>query len=434
MTSSETPRKRRELQRAKLRAAFLLILAAALALYATFGPPTQFSGALRAFSEAALVGGLADWFAVHALFHRIRTGLPFITNHTAVIPRNKDRIADNLAAFVDERFLQPESLVALIRRHDPAALVGEWLRDTRNLDRLGRFLLDAFVGALAFVEEDRVRKVLRDALAAALRQVDLSQSAAAVLRGLTAEQRHQELLERGIEHVAHYLGQPATRSFVAARIVEWLKSEHPIKEKALPSEWIGDKGAVLLADAVSHLLERIREEPAHELRELFDTQVRDWIVRLESDPALAARGEEIKSWLLDDPALANYAAGLWQAMRAWLEQDLRREDSVLHARIVASGQWLGERLAADEGLRATLDAHLERAARKLAPDFAGFLTGHIRDTVRNWDAREMSAQIELNVGRDLQAIRINGTVVGGAIGLVLYAVSQAGTWWHALVH
>ena len=120
-------------------------------------------------------------------------------------------------------------------------------------------------------------------------------------------------------------------------------------------------------------------------------------------------------------------------MRAWLEQDLRREDSVLHARIVASGQWLGERLAADEGLRATLDAHLERAARKLAPDFAGFLTGHIRDTVRNWDAREMSAQIELNVGRDLQAIRINGTVVGGAIGLVLYAVSQAGTWWQALV-
>jgi len=292
--------------------------------------------------------------------------------------------------------------------------------------------LQAFEAALSLVEEDRVHRALRDAFQTAMRKVDLSESAAAVLHALTQDQRHQAVLDQVIEQVVDVLDRPATRLFLAGRIIAWLKEEHPGKAKLLPTGWIGENGARVAADWAGEVLDQVKLDQGHELRRHFDAAVQRLIARLQADPALRQQGEQIKGYLLADDALATYVAGLWGSMRTWIVDDMHRADSVLHARIAGSGQWLGERLANDEGLRATLNQHLDQAAHRMAPEFAVFLTGHIRDTIRRWDAAEMSDQIELNVGRDLQAIRINGTVVGGAIGLLLYLVAQLPALWQAI--
>jgi uncharacterized membrane-anchored protein YjiN (DUF445 family) len=168
----------------------------------------------------------------------------------------------------------------------------------------------------------------------------------------------------------------------------------------------------------------VSEDPEHKLRHKFDEAAARLIVRLKSDPVFLQKGEEIKSYVKDSENLALYVRDLWGQMRDWLRVDLERGDSVLRTKVSAMGQWIGRELANDEALRRSLNQHMEEAARAMAPDFAGYLTRHISDTVKNWDSRDMSEQIELNIGKDLQYIRINGTIVGGCIGLLLYASSQ----------
>ena len=412
-----------QLARAK-RNASLLLAAAAVVFVATMAlPESRWLLALRAVAESAMVGGMADWFAVTALFRRIPTGIPFITAHTEVIPRSKDRIADNLAEFVKEKFLAPESLVALIRQNDPARYVARWLTDEPNTRLLGQYVARAVEGALHVVEDERIEQLLRDGAREVLAGVDLTQSLAGVLETLTDKHRHEELLEQGIDKAMDWLERPATREWIAGQIVDWLKEEHPKKQKVLPTHWIGENAAAVIANAVHQRLDAIRANPAHQYRQQFDRAVHDFVQRLQAQPELHARGEQIKQYILQDPAFGDYVVGLWASLKTWLAEDLRRPDSGFHRAVAGGGAWLGQQLAQDPELRRALTLQMEEAARGLAPDFAEFLTVHIRDTIRHWDAQEMADQIELNIGKDLQAIRINGTLVGGAIGLALHLLT-----------
>jgi uncharacterized membrane-anchored protein YjiN (DUF445 family) len=270
----------------------------------------------------------------------------------------------------------------------------------------------------------RIQVFIKDALRDMLAKVDLSQSLGAILDTLTRDGRHQELLDAGIHQVVTLLREPPAREFIAERIVEWVKSEYPKMEKILPSAWLGEKGADAIASAVNRMLEQISENPTHQLRHKFDEAAQKLIAKLKSDPAFLQQGEELKRYLVEGDAFSNYVKDMWGELRAWLKRDLQRADSALHARVAAMGQWVGRELANDPALRQSLNDHLEDAARSMAPDFARFLTRHISDTVKNWDSREMSRQIELNIGKDLQYIRINGTIVGGFIGLLLFASSR----------
>jgi uncharacterized membrane-anchored protein YjiN (DUF445 family) len=412
-----------ELKHAKLRAFLLLAGAAALFLLTLALPPRAWVLALRAITEAAMVGGLADWFAVTALFRRIPTGIPYITRHTNVISNSKDRIADNLATFVKEEFLDPGSLVALIRKNDPARFLTRWLSVEDNTRKLGGTLARAAAGALHLVEDARIEQLLRDAAREMLRDVDLSHALAGVLDTLTAAGRHEELLEQAILRATALLDKPESRQWIARHVAEWLKEEYPRTGKALPTEWIGRNAAQIVTDAVNKWLDAILQDPVHKYRLLFDQAVREYVERLKRDPVMLQRAEVVKRFILDDPAFGKYVGGLWGAFRRWLTQDLQHEDSAFQRSTAAASAWLGRQLAEDEGLRAALTDHLEEAARGLAPDFAEFLTVHIRDTIRHWDARVMARQIELNIGKDLQAIRINGTLVGGSIGLGLHLLT-----------
>ncbi|WP_336700708.1 DUF445 domain-containing protein [Pantoea dispersa] len=422
--------KYQQLKRSKRLALSLLLIAAAIFVVTLFLPPTFWVLGLKAIAEAAMVGALADWFAVVALFRRVP--VPFISRHTAIIPRNKDRIGENLGRFVQEKFLDTDSLLALIRRHDPSQLLAQWLNTPGNADRIGRHLLQVMRGFLDLTDDQRIQRFLRRAVHRALDKVDLTQSSALLLDSLTKNNRHQELLDAAVQQLLRLLHKPGTREFIALQIVRWLKHEHPIKAKVLPTEWLGEHSAELVANAVDSILDEVARDQGHEFRLGFNRAVQRLIERLKSDPEMAERAETIKHWLKEDESFNRYIGELWQDLRRWLKSDLNSDDSRVQERVRLAALWLGETLAADEALRASMNQHLEDAARSVAPEFAAFLTRHISDTVKSWDAREMSQQIELNIGRDLQFIRINGTLVGGTIGLVLFLLSQLPGWLQTL--
>ena len=415
-----------ELARAKQLALAFLLGAAALFVLTLFLPRVWWAELLAAFSEAAMVGALADWFAVVALFKRVP--IPIVSRHTAIIPRNKEKIADNLALFVREKFLDTESIVGLVRRHDPASKVATWLALPEHTQQLGSYLVKLASGMLDFIDDAPVRSFISRAIRSAIGTVDLSRTAGVVLDALTRDGRHQALLDAGIGQLATVMSNEETQGYIADGIVNWLKDAYPMAEKMLPSDWLGRKGAEVAVATADRIINDIHNDPEHPVRINFNRFTAEFIERLRADPEFVEKGEEIKRHLLNDESMNAYIGALWDDLREWIRTDLHSQDSVLHKRVVGAGAWVGKVLQEDERLRASLNAHLESAARGAGPEFAQFLTKHIADTVKNWDSRDMSEQVELNIGKDLQFIRINGTIVGGMIGVLLYLVSHLATF------
>ncbi len=419
------------LRRAKRQALVLLLLATAVFIATSLGPRGLWLDGLKAVAEAAMVGALADWFAVRALFHRVP--IPFIARHTAIIPRNKDRIGENLARFVREKFLGADSLVALLGRHDVVAHLAQWLTAPGNSRVLGQQVARMLAAALDTVQDRQVEHFIQKAARTLIGHIDLSQAMARVLDALTHQGRHQALLGQALERLIALLQQDDARALIARTLVQWLKKEHPLKEKMLPTDWLSDKGAAMLAHALEGLLAEVAANPEHQLRAKFDDAVQLFITRLQHDPDWARKAEEIRHYLQTNPTLGNYVQQLWQDLRAALQRDLADEHSAVARNVRAMGLWLGQSLAQDAALRQALNERLQVWVQALAPDVAQFVAQHIEDTVRRWDAQEMSQLIELNIGKDLQTIRINGTVVGGLIGLVLFTLSHAGDIWRAVL-
>ncbi|MFS7359048.1 DUF445 domain-containing protein [Rahnella inusitata] len=414
--------KEQELRRSKRNALGLLLIAAALFVITLFLPPNFWVSGLKAISEAAMVGAMADWFAVVALFRRVP--VPFVSAHTAIIPRNKDKIADNLAVFVQEKFLAPATLINLIRQHDPAQMLTDWLNAPDNAQRFAKYAVKLIRGFLDVTDDQRIAQLIRRAIYRVIDKIDLSASIATLLESLTKNGRHQELLDQAMDQLEILLAKDSTRTFISAQIVSWMKREHPMTARLLPTGWLGRNGADMVSNAVNSVLDDMGNDKTHAFRKGFDRSVQSFIWKLQNDPATAQKAEEIKQYLKDDEKLNAYVLQLWGDMRNWLKEDLENEDSRVLAKVTESGQWLGNALAQDEKLRSSLNLQMETIAGKVAPDFAAFLTRHISDTVKGWDPRDMSRQIELNIGKDLQFIRINGTLVGAFIGLVLYLLSQ----------
>lgn len=378
---------------------------------------------LKAGAEAAMVGGLADWFAVVALF---RNPLGMRIPHTAIIPQSKDRIADNLAGFVREKFLNPQVLTELIQRSDPAQLFATWLAEPSNARRVGRHTADLVSSWLDLVDDRRIQAFINDASRTVLGKLDFSKALGSVLDMLTQGGRHQQLLDMALIHVAAKLREPELRREVAERVINWLKSEHKYAQIVLPTDWIGDKAAEAASNGLNNFLDEVAKSPTHELREVFDRTLKALVTKLKTDEEFHRRGQEIKAYVQNNPDLAEYARSLWVTLRDWLSNDLENSSSQLQQQVEQMSVWLGQKLVQDEELRSSINDHMQSLASGAAPQFADFLTHHISDTVRKWDAQDMSRQIELSIGPDLQYIRISGTAVGCIIGILLFLVSHIG--------
>ncbi len=384
-------------------------------------------GWLRAFCEASAVGAIADWFAVVALF---RYPLGIKIPHTAIIPQGKERIADGLAGFVRDNFLDPQAILAKLAVFDPARRLGEWMTDARRVrfwvgqaQRWALGLLDTF-------DDQRLQRATLALLVEQLRRWDAAPAAGDVLGLLTQNGRHHQLLDAGLQQLAKFLAQDEVKANVSQLMLKHARREWPkiiaTLEVVANVPDLADSLAGRLSASLLGELQEVLAQPGHPVRLRYEIWLKDFVERLRADPDLIASVHRMKERAIADPAMQTFVASLWTDLKQLLRRDLGREDSTL-ARYIERGLGvIGEKLASDESLRGAINEHLLAASAHLAGELRAGITAHIAQTVKAWDDEQLVRELELSVGRDLQFIRINGTLVGGLIGLLLHAVAVFG--------
>lgn len=402
------------------RLALGLLLGAAVlyALATALEPRHPAWGYVAAFAEAGMVGAIADWFAVVALF-RHPLGLPI--PHTAIIPSNKDRIGDNLAGFIATHFLSAEQVLPKLREFDAAGRLAGWLARPDNAARVGQRLLGVGRWAVGALDDDRVRAFVADLARRGLGQIDVSRLSGQVLEAMTHERRHQELLDGVLAQLAKLLGEDSVQDTITEAIAREIKGLKYVGLDQVAARLATRKVVVIVAKTIIDMA----DDPEHRLRQRFDELAGRFVARLQNDAALQARGERLKQELLASPALGSYVQQLWTELLAWLRADMAQGDSSIRRAVTRAAHTLGERLAGDAALRDWINAELLAAAPRLIERYREDIRRYIAHRVQAWDAREMTDELERHIGRDLQFIRLNGTLVGGLVGLLIHTVTQA---------
>ncbi|RQO46645.1 DUF445 domain-containing protein [Variovorax sp. KBW07] len=374
-------------------------------------------GYVAAFAEAAMVGAIADWFAVVALFRR-PLGLPI--PHTAIIPSNKDRIGAKLAGFICNNFLSTAQVLAKLRQFDAAGRIADWLARPASGEKLGEWGVAATRYGLTAFDDERVRDFMGRAAAAGLAKIDLSRLTGQALDALTAGGRHQALLDDVLQQVAGLLEGEQMQAHITEAIAREIKTLRYVGLDQVAAKLATRK----IVAAVAHTIGELAAEPDHPMRKRFDHFVDDFVVRLKLDPEFQQRGEQIRAELIAHPALGDYLHGLWGELLAWLHDDLGRGDSTIRQRIASMAGALGTRLQADEPIRRWINEQIEAAAPLAIERYREDIRRYIEERVGEWNAEEMTSELERHIGRDLQFIRINGTLVGGLVGLLIHTVTQ----------
>jgi len=397
----------------------LLLMAAATYVVATALAPRHAAwGYVAAFAEAGMVGAIADWFAVVALF-RHPLGLPI--PHTAIIPANKNRLGENLATFLGTHFLATEQVLPRLREFDAAGRLAAWLARPANADRVGARLAEAGRWAAGALDDERVRGFVTDLARRGLGEVDVTLLSGQVLESMTQDGRHQELLDGVLVQLARLLGEDTVQDSISEAIAREVRALKYVGLDQVAARLATRKVVAVVARTIVDMA----EDPAHKLRRRFDETMGSFVARLKDDKALHQRGERLKTELLANPVLGRYVAELWGELLAWLQADLGHDDSSIRRRIAQAAQTLGERLAADADLRDWINGELQAAAPALIERYREDIRRYVVARVADWDARELSDELERHIGRDLQFIRINGTLVGGLVGLLIHTATHA---------
>ena len=374
-------------------------------------------GYAAAFGEAAMIGAIADWFAVVALF-RHPLGLPI--PHTAVIPSNKDRIGENLATFLCANFLATPQVLAKIGRFGAAARLADWLADARHAEQAATQLGAALRYVLTALDDRRVQRFVGSAALAQLDRLDGAALAGRLLDALTTRGHHQTLLDALLRKLAGVLDDEA----VKARVSEVVASEVQYLKMVGLDKMAGRYATNKMVAGVVKLIGEMAEDARHPLRLEFDAFVVGLVARLHEDPALRERFAQVQRELLATPALARQLRGLWSELVAWARSDLDRPGSALRARVAEALRQVGEKLRADASMRGWIEEQLLAAAPQWIERYREDIRRYIVARVADWNVDEMTRELERNIGRDLQFIRINGTLVGGLAGLAIHAVTQ----------
>jgi uncharacterized membrane-anchored protein YjiN (DUF445 family) len=406
------------LRRMKRIALGLLGGAAALyALASTLEGRHPAWGYVAAFSEAAMVGAVADWFAVVALFrHPLGVPIP----HTAIIPSNKARIGRNLADFICGNFLGTPQVLAKLREFDSAARLAGWLAQPANAAKVGEHLAGAARYGLSTLDDDRVRQFIRSTVIQRLEEVDVSRLAGQVLEVLTANGRHQALLDDVLRQLGVLIQNENVRAQIAQIIADEVKFLRYLGLDTVAGKLATDK----IVSGVGRIIAEMGESPDHVLRLRFDEVMARFIERLKDDPAFRLKGETIKREVLSHPNLAKYLHGLWGQVLAWLHDDLARSDSSIRERIAGIALTLGDKLRADTAMQQWINGEIVKAAPRWIDRYREDIRRYIVARVDEWNTDDMTHELERNIGRDLQFVRINGTLVGGLIGLAIYSATQ----------
>jgi uncharacterized membrane-anchored protein YjiN (DUF445 family) len=403
----------RRLAAARRRATALLAGVTALFVAVTAaGVHGTFPGYVQAAAEAAMVGGVADWFAVTALFRR-PLGLPI--PHTAVIVARKDQFAATLGQFVQENFLNAEVLTERIHSTGLVPRLAAWLADQANAARFAGHAADLVVTAAEALRDEDVQRVLTAELTRAADAVEVAPLAGRLLRIILAGGHHAEVFDAVISGADRYLDDHH----------EELREQFETES----ARWVPDAVYRRVFDRLyirlRHRLATMAADPDDPARHQFEEWIAGLPDRLETSPELRERGERLKHDVLASAGLRNWSSSLWTTAKETLRTQAADPGSELHRRLADALTAAGRRLGSDSSLQESLERVVESGARALADQFHDELAGLVTGTIQRWDAAETSSQLELLLGRDLQFIRINGTVVGAGVGVALHAIAMA---------
>lgn len=404
--------KRRRLASMKRVATGLLLLATVVFVVARiFEARYPWIGFIRATAEAAMVGAIADWFAVTALF-RYPLGLPI--PHTAIIPSRKERIGRSLGNFVQNNFLSPPVITAKLRGADVGRKLAEWLADPQHGDAVGKHAAAAVTGVVQVLRDEEVQEIIEQSLIGRLRATHVAPLMGNVLTLVTAENRHQELLDSAIRLFDRLFeeNREVLRTKIRQETPWWMPTA------------VDDEIYKRIARGIENTLAEVAADPAHPLRGRFNEAVAEFVDRLKSSPELLARGEELKEEVLQHPAVRGYSASLWADMKASVLRHSADPESAFRRRVGAAATRFGASLVEDQELLEKVNGWVEQAVLYVVEQYRHEVADLIESTVAAWDPQDTTEKIELQIGRDLQYIRINGTLVGGLVGLVIYTVSQ----------
>ncbi|MFC9436263.1 DUF445 domain-containing protein [Nocardia sp. NPDC057030] len=407
--------KRRDLWRMKALATGLLAVATAIYLFCRWLESRGSGGGwvdyVRAASEAGMVGALADWFAVTALF-RHPLGLPI--PHTAIIRKKKDQLGESLGTFVGTNFLSPEVVSAKVTSAQISWRVGRWMADPGHAARVAEESSTLLRAAVDVLRDEDVEQIIDQTIVKRIAEPLWGPPIGRVLSELLADNRQLVLLD-----------------LLAERAHQWaLGSQETIDRIVLRDapQWAPKFVNILLSERIyRELVEftwKVRSNPEHEVRLAANRFLEEFADDLQHDDAMIKKAERIKAQIMGRDEITGMASATWRAAKRLILESADDPNSTLRRKVGENVQQLGERLRDDADMRAKVDGWIDRGARYLVGNYAGEISTLVTDTVARWDADEASKKIELQVGRDLQFIRINGTVVGSLAGLVIYTISQ----------
>lgn len=406
--------RQRRLDRMKGRATGMLVVATVIFFVTRLLEPRfPWLGFIRAMAEAAMIGGLADWFAVTALF-RHPMGIPI--PHTAIIPARKDRVARTLGAFVQHNFLTREVIEARLRGVHIGERLASWIAQPANARTIARQTASALAAGAQVLKDDEVQALIDRTIVERIRTTQLAPIAGKLLSVVTEDNRHQELLDEAIILVARTVEQ--NRDLIRDRV----QRESPWWVPTAVDEKIYQK----IVTSIERTLVEIRDDPKHPLRDRFDQALRAFIDNLQHSPQTLARAEELKTEFLDADAVRRFSASLWVDAKAALlrhaenAEATSKEGGSIERALTA----FGAAVLADPALVQKVDEFITDVAAFLVERYQRDIADLITHTVQNWDADVTTRRIELAIGRDLQYIRINGTLVGALAGLLIYTVSK----------
>ncbi|SDS57220.1 DUF445 domain-containing protein [Corynebacterium timonense] len=414
-TPGDEEQRRTTLRRYKFSVTGLLVVMAAIFLTCSWlqsrGDAGAWVGYVRAAAEAGMVGGLADWFAVTALFRR-PMGLPI--PHTALIPRKKDQVAGALSSFVSENFLNAQTITAKVTAADVPRRAGQWLREPDNAEfvsaRVGSFI----ERAVTSIDPDEAQRLIQNQVIERASRPAWGPPLGRALDGLIADGKLEPLVDDMVAWGRRKVHE------MEDSIVAMIDERMPRWAPRFAKELVGEK---VYRELVSFMAD-VDEDPHHEARRAIRRQISQFAYDLQHDPEMISRVEGLKGDVLNSDALASISGGVWEQASASLVDAAADPDSALRRRIAGLCREWGDKLVTDPEVRASAARALERVTRFVAENGAGEIVGIISETIERWDGEEASEKIELMVGKDLQFIRINGTVVGALAGLAIYTCYQ----------
>ena len=372
-------------------------------------------GFVVAFAEAAMIGAIADWFAVVALF-RHPMGIPIW--HTAIIPNNKDDIGHNLGEFVENHFLTEEAVSERLQAANPAGLLSTWLLAANTSPKLGHAMAKAFEKFLESLDDTEIGPLLGAAVGSQLGRFDVSTTAGKVADLLVAESKHQNLLDGSLRGVAEYLSDERNQPQISEFVIGALGADSAIYKKAISTF------SPRLTRSLNQFIVGVQGNAEHPLRKKFDAWVKDFVLRLKADPDWKDGIARYQQESLASPDVKALLDNIWGVAKLRLSTDLSSDAPLIGVQLGALLRRVGETLAADADLREWLNQAIKSGSAALIRKYRGEVAKFIEGQLALWTKDEMSQRIELAIGRDLQFIRINGTLVGGLVGVIIYALTQ----------